>query len=344
VSRVYQTTRGWSLDYRDEFQRRHRIPFASQEEASAHQRVLDQHVQERKAALRLFSETITMTAAQGLDLYLSARVLAPSTRTRLRGQLARFLQRLGALPIDQITPQLIATHFTARATEIAPSTLAQEQINVRALFRYLVETLRLPSNPAQYLRPRHPRYSAGIAISYQQEAQLLTVSYPQARLRFLLALDAGLRIGELYFLRANHVDRANHALTVWAQKTYRTRQVPLTRRLEAAIVERLAENPRPDTPLIEKGGKPLRYPSQFVRRIRWQLPFNFRFHDLRHTFATRLAATGSGFHVIAALLGHAPTNTTLAYLHPAREELRAAVDRLEAANPNCQIPDQRKTA
>jgi integrase len=57
-----------------------------------------------------------------------------------------------------------------------------------------------------------------------------------------------------------------------------------------------------------------------------------RFHDLRHTFASRLAAIGVQPHAIRALLGHAPFNTTDEYLHASDTELHAAIADLEKFN------------
>ena len=45
-----------------------------------------------------------------------------------------------------------------------------------------------------------------------------------------------------------------------------------------------------------------------------------RFHDLRHTFATRLAASGQPMRTIQEFLGHADSNTTQIYAHYAPSE------------------------
>ncbi len=51
-------------------------------------------------------------------------------------------------------------------------------------------------------------------------------------------------------------------------------------------------------------------------------------HMFRHATATELLARGAGLDVVAELLGHASVRSTEAYLHPAPETLRGAVDRL----------------
>jgi integrase len=52
------------------------------------------------------------------------------------------------------------------------------------------------------------------------------------------------------------------------------------------------------------------------------------FHDLRHTFASRLVAKGSDLNTLKELMGHSKLTTTQRYLHSSAELKRAAVDSL----------------
>jgi len=59
---------------------------------------------------------------------------------------------------------------------------------------------------------------------------------------------------------------------------------------------------------------------------------DFHFHDLRHTFATRLAQQGVDLYTIQRLLGHKSPIMTQRYAHHSPESLRWAVDRLSVTN------------
>ena len=57
---------------------------------------------------------------------------------------------------------------------------------------------------------------------------------------------------------------------------------------------------------------------------------NFKLHDLRHDFASRLVAAGVPLYDVAKLLGHATTQMTERYAHLSPDHLRAALDKLNA--------------
>lgn len=95
----------------------------------------------------------------------------------------------------------------------------------------------------------------------------------------------------------------------------------------------------------KKGGKGegerhvgARYPITFAGlQTRWKRALaasgvpDFRFHDLRHTFATRTRRNGADLGVVKELLGHANIATTAKYSHVTQDDLRVAMERSERA-------------
>jgi integrase len=58
----------------------------------------------------------------------------------------------------------------------------------------------------------------------------------------------------------------------------------------------------------------------------------FRFHDLRHTFGSRLGANGTDLKSIMEIMGHVTPKVALRYQHPTHDHKRAAVRSLDRKN------------
>ena len=148
----------------------------------------------------------------------------------------------------------------------------------------------------------------------------------------LLALNTGLRRGELFNLCWGDVNLQTCTLTIAGHraKSGQTLHIPLN----DEAVSALREWKTADTGLVFPGkdGKPL----DNVRKS-WETVLEaakitgFRFHDLRHTFASKLVMAGVDLNTVRELLGHADLKMTLRYAHLAPEHKADAVARLVTA-------------
>ncbi|HEX7956327.1 MAG TPA: tyrosine-type recombinase/integrase [Pyrinomonadaceae bacterium] len=153
-----------------------------------------------------------------------------------------------------------------------------------------------------------------------------------------LDLEVGMRLGELLNARWADVDGVNRHVSITQTKNDKPRLVPLTARA-LGILKRLRQD-APDEELIfdqhRTGRKRRQLMVCFERAVKEAGIDDFHFHDLRHTFATRLRAANVHEYDIADLLGHSTTpgetrNTkvTRGYAHGVPKRLRDAVDSLE---------------
>jgi integrase len=145
----------------------------------------------------------------------------------------------------------------------------------------------------------------------------------------ILSLNTGLRRGELFSLTWGDIDLANADLAIhgFKAKSGRTRHIPLNDEAIWALRE-WRDRDSDATDIIFPGKTDDRLNN--VRRS-WGSALSvagikrFRWHDLRHTFASRLVMAGVDLNTVRELLGHSDFKTTLRYAHLAPAHKAAAV-------------------
>lgn len=149
----------------------------------------------------------------------------------------------------------------------------------------------------------------------------------------LLSINTGLRRGELFDLTWANVDLDRRILTVTGAtaKSKRTRHVPLNR--EATLVLRgwRAQSDALDW-LVFLNDAGLRFDRvnfSWRRLLKDAGITAFRWHDMRHHFASRLVMGGVDLNTVRELLGHSDYAMTLRYAHLAPEHKLKAVEVLD---------------
>ena len=143
----------------------------------------------------------------------------------------------------------------------------------------------------------------------------------------LISLNTGLRRGELTALTWEDVNLEARMLTVRAAaaKSGKSRHVPLNN--EAMMVLQQWQRQQPTGRLF-----PVRsFKTAWGALMATAKIDNFRWHDMRHDFASRLVMAGVDLNTVRELMGHADLKMTLRYAHLAPAHLAEAVAKLEAA-------------
>jgi integrase len=153
----------------------------------------------------------------------------------------------------------------------------------------------------------------------------------------LLALNTGMRRGELFDLRVDDVsltagtNREGRIMIRGAKsKSGDSRIIPLTqeakRVLKAWIDQTAPENLVFPSPVSGKRFNNINKAWQTLRESAGI--HNFRFHDLRHSFASKLAMKAVDLYVIKELLGHRSIETTQRYAHLGPDYKTNAIEKL----------------
>ncbi|MBT3878181.1 MAG: site-specific integrase [Candidatus Scalindua sp.] len=151
-----------------------------------------------------------------------------------------------------------------------------------------------------------------------------------------VALNTGMRRGEILGLRWEQVDLSHGFILLEISKNGERREIPINTTLEYLFKE-MPHSIESKYVFVDKDGKPYKdVKRSFGTAIRKAGISDFRFHDLRHTFASHLVMAGIDLISVKELLGHKTITMTLRYSHLAPEHKRKAVNTLDKVLRNDQ--------
>jgi len=142
-----------------------------------------------------------------------------------------------------------------------------------------------------------------------------------------LAMHTGMRKGEMLTLRWESVSFETRYLTILSEnaKSKKKRTIPMNDTVFNMLSQWRAQNLNEEYVFVHEGKRVsfFQYPWQNLLKVAGIE--NFRFHDLRHHFASKLVMAGVDLNVVRELLGHADLKMTLRYAHLAPAHTAAAV-------------------
>ncbi len=142
----------------------------------------------------------------------------------------------------------------------------------------------------------------------------------------LLSMNTGMRRGELLALRWANVDMKGKQITIEGStaKSAQTRHIPLNDEALEVLKKWKAQAPAGDRVI----GIDSSFKTAWGSLLERAKIDKFRWHDLRHHFASRLAQAGVPLNTVRELLGHGSMAMTLRYAHLAPDQKREAVAKL----------------
>jgi integrase len=281
---------------------------------------------------------------------------------RIRKQ---FSPLFGGKPLSDITPWAIEKWRSARLRAgVSAATANRDLVALKASLSKAVQWRLISEHPLRAVRPSKEDSAAIVRYLINDEEQRLREElatrderrqaaraaanawrrergYPELpEMRtfsdhltpiVLLALNTGLRRGELFGLHWEDVDLQRGSLAVRGNhaKSGRTRHVPLNAEARKVLTEWSDDRQGFVFPGAE-GEKMTTLKTGWLKIANAAQLVDFRFHDLRHTFASKLVQRGVDLNTVRELLGHSSFTLTLRYAHLAAENKIAAVEKLDA--------------
>lgn len=167
-------------------------------------------------------------------------------------------------------------------------------------------------------------------LTEEEERRLMETSSANLKSVLSVALNTGMRLGEILSLRWDQVDLGSRRIRVENTKSGKTRTIEVNTPLLRELLElRRRDSRGPYLFFNPKTGKPLStVKTAFKASCRRAGIEGLRFHDLRHTFASRLVKRGIDLITVKELLGHSTVKITERYTHSDEERKRKAVELL----------------
>lgn len=244
-------------------------------------------------------------------------------RVRLKTLTARF----GHIPVEHFREMDIETWRDERMQSVQASTFNRELNLLSAVLSKAVRWRWRADNPvANVDRPRDPPHRERIISDAERDALVQAMGLDtdtlavETRLQqlavvFLLALESGMRLGEIVGLRWEHVHLGQQFATLPDTKNGTKRDVPLSR---AAVRYLQAMQPR-DAGRVFTISRDVA--SNYFRDVRRSVGLDdITFHDTRHTAITRMARLLSPME-LARAVGHKKLDMTLRYYNAHASDL-----------------------
>jgi integrase len=233
-------------------------------------------------------------------------------------------RHLGDISITRLSPALLCKYRDTRLGTVSPASLKRELVILSSVINTAIKEwgINLQSNPVSMVslpkvgRGRDRRLEAG------EEAKLLACSGELKRI-IIVALETGMRRGEILNIKRSHIDLAHQTLLIPITKTDTPRTIPLSSRTIEALREQLRGSDNvisiEETTLFFYTARGLS--GAFLRLCRRHNLDNLHFHDLRHEATSRFFEKGLNPVEVATITGHKDTRMLMRYTHLRAEDL-----------------------
>jgi integrase len=284
---------------------------------------------------------------------------------------AQLKERLGALPLRRFDTRLVETYQSERlqggnkvlkTKEVVankPGTINRHISILKHMFTKAVEWDMVEDETLKRIRRAKllEENNRRLRFLSKEECQtLLDACDKHLKPIVIMAMNTGMRKGEILSLKWDNVDLEHRFILLDSgmTKNGERREIPINATLRATLQElfkRTSDRPRRiDVPNVfyrvvyddttektKSTGKAfVNVQKSFAAACRRAKLKDFRFHDIRHTFASQLVMAGIDITTVKELLGHKTLTMTLRYAHLAPSHKVKAVDILDQALTNSQ--------
>ncbi|HVB98387.1 MAG TPA: site-specific integrase [Candidatus Dormibacteraeota bacterium] len=321
----------WWIRYHDQHGREHREKVGRRSAAIAAYQKRKTEIREGRFFPEQLRHRVRVGFAQIADdaLLYAERHKGERSAREDRWKMARLLKWFSDRPAADLRPEEIDSRLAELSRRgLAPATVNQYRALLSLTYSLAVRAGKVPENPLRRVPIRRTNNARVRFLTVQEEMELrsaLRRLCPRREPEVDLALHTGMRRGEQYGLRWQDIDLERGLITIPRSKHGEKRWLPINSaaRLALGLLRDQDHGPRVCGP---------RGRRWFDRAVQAAGIHDFRYHDLRHTFASRLVMAGVDLRTVQELMGHKTLLMTLRYAHLSEAHTREAIEKIAAGD------------
>lgn len=270
-----------------------------------------------------------------MEKYLSeysAVSKAPKSHVRDRCMARILSKRFKDVPLLAITAKDISEYKLARRADgVSPRTINYELTLMNHAFKIAIREWEwLKENPVRNVTREKVRNRIERWLTLQEESKLLAAAPEWLQDIIVFAINTGFREGEILRLKWHQIDFDRRTITIAEQKNGEIDTLPLNE-TTLKVLRRKAAGRSGKTEYVFPSSHSTQLDFRNLIRAfegavkKAELP-KTRFHDLRHTFATRLAQAGVDLFQLQRLGRWKTVSMVMRYAHHCPESLRAGIE------------------
>ncbi len=260
---------------------------------------------------------------------------APKTHLCDLSRVQHLIRAFGDLTLKEIRPSLIAAYKSKRRADgAAAKTINNELTLLGHAFQLAVKEWEwVADNPVQRVSKEKVHNLIERWLTAEEEQRLLAASPVWLQEIIVFAVNTGLRQSEILNLQWGQVDLFRRTITLLEQKNGGRDTLPVNAKaLDVLKARAKVRSFKTDCVFFNGAGNRMDardllrvfYPAMRKADVK-----RFRFHDLRHTFATRLVQAGVDIYTVQKLGRWKTISMVMRYAHHHPESLRAGVEILD---------------
>ncbi|MGA3282610.1 MAG: tyrosine-type recombinase/integrase [Smithella sp.] len=275
--------------------------------------------------------TFTELINKYLEEY-SAVNKAKSSNLRDKGIAKHLREYFGNIILTDITPRQISEYKVKRRKDgVSPRTINYELTVIGHAFNIAMrEWGWVENNPVNKVQKERINNAIERWLTLDEEKKLLFSSPKWLQEIIVFAINTGLRESEILDLKWSQIDLDRRTIIILEQKNRGVDTLPLNETALNVLLDK-NESEHTATGLVFTNPKKERIGTShliksFHKAIRISGIAKLRFHDLRHTFASRLVQGGADLFSVQKLGRWRNTSMVMRYAHHQPESLRSAIE------------------